>query len=137
MLSLRRHKKFVWRYALAGVLNGIVGFSAIFILMELGASPFISNLSGYALGLAIGFATSKLFVFRSKNQMASEAWRYITAFGVSYLANLIVLAVTLSWLVFPPILAQTAAVSTYVLVMYMLAHFFVYSKATGTQSIKD
>lgn len=137
MLKLRRHKKFIWRYALAGVLNGIVGFAAIFILMDLGANPFISNLSGYALGLAIGFATSKLFVFRSKNKMASEAWRYIVAFGVSYLANLIVLAVTLSWLVFSPVLVQTAAVSTYVLTMYMLAHFFVYSKSTDTQSIKD
>lgn len=137
MLNLRRHKNFIWRYALAGVLNGITGFAAIFILMALGVTPFISNLSGYALGLVIGFTTSKLFVFRSKNRAASEAWRYIVAFGISYLANFIVLAVMLNWLVFPPVLAQTIAVSTYVLTMYILAHFFVYSKATSAQSIKD
>lgn len=137
MLNLQGYKGLISRYALAGVLNGIVCFATIFVLMTLGVSPFLSNLAGYALGLSVGFKTSKSFVFRSKGKSAIEGVRFIVAFGLSYLANILILAATLHWLMFPPFLAQTAAVSTYVLVMFLLTYFFVFSDTMNAVNIKD
>lgn len=137
MLNSQGYKGLIWRFALAGTLNGIVGFSAIFILMALGVSPLLSNLAGYALGLSVGFKTSKSFVFRSKGKWAIEGIRFIAAFGLSYLANILILAVALDWLAFPPFLAQIAAVSTYVLVMYVLSYFFVFPNTLDAGHIKN
>jgi putative flippase GtrA len=137
MLNLQGYKGLIWRFALAGTLNSIVGFSAIFFLMALGVSPLLANLAGYALGLSIGFKTSKSFVFRSKGKWAVEGVRFIATFGLSYLANILVLAATLDWLAFPPFLAQTAAVSTYVVVMYLLSYFFVFSNTLDARNIKS
>lgn len=137
MLNLQSYKGLLSRYALAGALNGIVGFATIFALMALGVSPFLSNLAGYALGLSVGFKTSKSFVFRSKGKSAIEGVRFIIAFCLSYLANILILAATLHWLMFPPFLAQAAAVSTYVLVMYVLSYFFVFSNKLDAGNIKN
>ena len=55
------------RYGLAGVINTLVGFSIIVALdVGLRLSAHLANAIGYAVGICVSFALSKLFVFRAR-----------------------------------------------------------------------
>lgn len=115
------------------MLNAAVGFSAIYAGLLLGLTSWVANASGYLVGLLFSFLTSKAFVFRSRERTGPELWRFVAAFLVSFGANLAVLGVLTRGDILPPILAQAAAVFTYVLVMYPLSRWVVFKQAAPDQ----
>ena len=66
--------------------------------MAIGFSPVVSNVAGYAVGLMLGFVLSKKFVFRSNGRFVAESVRYLIAFIISFLFNLLVLHLSLAYL---------------------------------------
>ncbi len=127
MWKWRSEALFHGRYALAGILNGIVGVGAIWLLTGLGAHPAMANFLGYGAALAVGFVGAKRFVFRSQGRVTPEALRYLASFATCYLINLGTLFACLSWLAIRPIWAQGAAILSYVTSMYLLSRLFVFS----------
>lgn len=115
------------RYAGTGVINTIVGFIVIFAAMALGFSPIISNMAGYAVGFMLGFVLSKTFVFRSNGHLITESVRYLFAFVISFLFNLLVLRYSIIYLSFHPMASQVLAAACYTLLMYILTRLFVFS----------
>lgn len=75
----------------------------------------------------MGFVLSKKFVFRSNGQFVTESVRYLVAFIISFLFNLLVLRLALIYLNFHVVTAQVAAAASYTLLMYILSRFFVFS----------
>lgn len=114
------------RYAGSGVLNTLVGFAVIFLLMGLGLSPTLSNIGGYLVGLIFGFFTAKKIVFRSEGRVTTEGVRYLAAFLVSFVMNLLVLQLALALLHWHPIPAQLLAAATYTAFMYLLSRCLVF-----------
>jgi len=114
------------RYAGSGVLNTLVGFSAIFILMALGLSPILANIGGYLFGLILGFFLSKKLVFHSEGHVTSESLRYLAAFLVCFFLNLIVLQFALNVLRWNAVLAQFFAAAVYTIIMYLLSRLLVF-----------
>lgn len=115
------------RYAGTGVINTIVGFIVIFSAMALGFSPIVSNVAGYAVGFMLGFVLSKTFVFRSNGHLVTESVRYLFAFVISFLFNLLVLRCSMSYLNFHAVASQVLAAVSYTLLMYILTRLFVFS----------
>ena len=109
------------------MVNTIVGFAVIFLLMALGVAPVISNVTGYAVGLFLGFTVSRRFVFRSDGRIFSEGARYLFFFIICFLVNLIVLKYSLDTLLLNKEVAQLAAAASYTLLMYLFSYFFVFS----------
>jgi len=134
MSRFRSERRFLSRYAVAGLLNAAVGFFAIYVGLLLGLSPWVANASGYLVGLLFSFLTSKAFVFKSRGRTGPELWRFVAAFLVSFGANLAVLEVLTRRDVLPPILTQATAVFTYVLVMYPLSRWVVFRQVVPDQS---
>lgn len=115
------------RYSGAGLINTIVGFIVILSAMALNFSPMISNIAGYAVGFTLGFVLSKKFVFRSNDRFVAESIRYLLAFVISFLINLLVLQLALNNLNFNALASQVVAAISYTLLMYVLTRFFVFN----------
>jgi putative flippase GtrA len=130
----RKEITYLARYAWSGVINTILGFIVIFSSMSLGFSPFVSNVAGYSVGFILGFVMSKNFVFRSNGHLVMESVRYLTAFVVSFLVNLIVLRVSLVDFKLNVILSQILAALSYTLLMYLFMRIFVF-RATDNINI--
>lgn len=132
MSRWRSESVYLGRYAGSGVLNTLVGFAVIFLLMWLGISPFVANVAGYAVGFILGFVLSKKFVFRSDGHFVAEGIRYLVAFIVAFVCNLLTLRVVLSVFNMHAALAQVAAAISYTLIMYLLTRVFVFSPKSET-----
>jgi len=117
---------YLGRYAGSGVLNTVAGFSIIFVLMALGVSPIIANVIGYLFGLILGFFLSKKLVFRSTRHITSESLRYLAAFLVCFILNLIVLQLALGVFHWDAVFAQLLAAATYTIMMYLLSRLLVF-----------
>lgn len=115
------------RYSGAGIINTIVGFVVILSAMALNFSPVVSNIAGYAVGFTLGFILSKKFVFRSNDRFVAESIRYLLAFIVSFLINLLVLHLALNNWNFNALASQVVAAISYTLLMYVLTRFFVFN----------
>jgi putative flippase GtrA len=120
----RKEAAYLTRYAGSGVINTIVGFIVIFSAMALGVSPLISNVAGYAVGFVLGFVLSKKFVFRSNGHFVAESVRYLLAFVISFLFNLLILRLALSYI--NAVVSQVVAAASYTLLMYILTRLFVF-----------
>ena len=121
----RTEAGYLTRYAGSGVINTIVGFIVIFSAMAVGFSPVVSNVAGYVVGFMLGFVVSKKFVFRSNGHFVAESIRYLIAFIVSFLFNLVILRLALG-LNFHVVISQIAAAVSYTLLMYLLTRLFVF-----------
>lgn len=114
------------RYLGSGLLNTVAGFAVIFVLMAAGVSPTVANIAGYAVGFVLGFAVSKKFVFRSNGRIVSESLRYIVAFLLAFLINLLVLRLCLGSKDVSAVVSQIFAGIAYTVSMYGLARYFVF-----------
>ena len=123
---------YIARYTGSGVVNTIVGFIVIFSAMALGFSPTVSNVVGYAVGFTLGFVLSKKFVFRSNGHFVWESVRYLIAFVISFLSNLLVLHLALDYLNIHAVTAQIAAAVSYTVLMYVLTRLFVFGKKSAS-----
>jgi len=124
--NINTEAKYITRYTGSGLLNTVVGFFVILSAMAIGFSPMISNVTGYAVGFMMGFVLSKKFVFRSEGHFVTESIRYLGAFTASFLLNLFVLHVTLTYLNIHAVLCQIMSAIAYTICMYLLIRFFVF-----------
>lgn len=122
----RKEVAYLTRYVGSGVINSIIGFIVIFSAMAVGFSPIVSNVIGYAVGFTLGFVLSKKFVFRSSGHFIPESVRYLVAFVISFLFNLLVLRLALNYLNFHVMASQFTAAVGYTLLMYILTRQFVF-----------
>jgi putative flippase GtrA len=115
------------RYAASGVLNTLVGMSAILVLtLAVGLPPFAANIGGYLISLSIGFFISKKYIFFSGGHVAAESMRYVFSFALCFVLNLLVLWIALNLLHINVVIAQLLAAGTYTLAMYPLSRWFVF-----------
>ncbi|MFZ5523401.1 MAG: GtrA family protein [Pseudomonadota bacterium] len=128
---------YLGRYAGSGVLNTLAGFSVIFLLMALGVTPMLANIGGYLFGLILGFFLSKKLVFRSEGHITSESLRYLAAFLVCFILNLMVLQFALSVLHWKAIFAQLLAAATYTTIMYLLSRSLVFRAGINSSRFKS
>lgn len=114
------------RYIISGVLNGIIGLGTIWYLTHVGIMPIIANLIGFSVSIAFAFLISKKFVFKSEGRFTSEAIKYFSSFGISYLINIIVLQLCVSIFLLSPLLSQGIAVTAYVISMYFASRIYIF-----------
>jgi putative flippase GtrA len=120
------------RFLLTGLANTALGLLVVIACAQgLGWSPYVSNATGYAAGLAFGFVLNRGWTFGDRRKLTVTAPRYVVAFAISYAANLLVLAAGLHALALPESIAQALALSTYSLVFFLLCRYFVFESRAG------
>jgi putative flippase GtrA len=94
--ALDPHLQHLWtliRFGLVGALNTVVGL-AVIVGLDLGlhVDPHLANAGGYAVGIGIGFALNRGFVFRSDGHVGRTGAKYLAAVAIAFVANQAVLA---------------------------------------------
>lgn len=115
------------RFALTGFANSFVGWAVIFGCLWAGMDGLAANAAGYATGLVLSFTLNRRFVFGVKAAISGwEIARFLAAFAVAYGANVAVLLFAQSALGAGSALAQLPAIAVYVLIFFLLSHYFVF-----------
>lgn len=119
----------IGRYGLAGIANTALGFGLImFCDSVLGLRAAAANAAGYAAGWMLGYILNRAFVFKGSSHRGT-GWRYALAVGAAFLANQIVLHVTMMLGPALPgghVLGQAAGVATYTVVLFILCTLWVF-----------
>lgn len=116
------------RYAVAGVVNTVVGLLAIFAVMYVfRASPGAANAVGYAIGLCFSYGLNRVWTFSDRRPHASSFWRYILVVGISYLLNLTAVLLAIRLVALNPYWAQILGMSTYTICTFLGCRRFVFS----------
>ena len=125
-MNWRLERRHLFRYLVAGGLNAAVSFPTIYVCLIMGFSPIVSNIGGFSVGILISFFLSKSFVFESRRRSRPEAAKFVLAFCVSYLANILALEFLTRHTDFPQMVAQVGAISVYVGMMFCLGRLVVF-----------
>ena len=116
-----------------GVLNTACGYTVIFGCMyALGLSPRISNVLGYAVGLATSYALNRVYTFRSRNAKGPEMLRFAAIFAIAFAANFFALTLLLQVSRLPAGVSQVVAGAVYVVASYLMSRRFVFAPAKPT-----
>jgi putative flippase GtrA len=118
------------RFGLAGLVNTAVGFAVVVVLDPvLGVAPALANAIGYLVGVIVGFALNRGFVFRSQRAAPAEGIRYVVAAASAFVLNQGVLRG--SGLLLGPgstrrLFAQMMAMAVYSATLFFLCRFWVF-----------
>ncbi|MCB1735056.1 MAG: GtrA family protein [Gammaproteobacteria bacterium] len=118
----------VGRFSLSGVVNTVLGYGVIFGSQGMGASPYLANVMGYAVGLVSAFVLSRRFVFSASGDAGQQTMRFLIAFACAYLINFGVLHFCI-WLSLHPVVAQIISGGFYLIVMFLLSQRWVFANA--------
>jgi putative flippase GtrA len=120
----------LFRFLAVGVVNTLVGLTAIYALMLAGAGIGWANFFGYALGLMISFTLNRIWTFASNEDAVATLPRYVVVAGVCYLLNLgVVLSATRDFSL-NPYAAQLFGVVAYTTTMFVACRIFVFAPDT-------
>ena len=113
-------------YILIGLFNTFLSLSVIFLMISYGYSDIFSNFIGFSFGVISSFFLNAKFTFSSIRISLNKFLRFILSVGFSYLMNLLVLVLCLQTLMLSSFISQLLALSTYVLVNFLLLRWVVF-----------
>jgi putative flippase GtrA len=135
------HVDHLWtltRFALVGAANTAVGLAVIAGLdLGLGVDPHLANAGGYVVGVAVGFALNRGFVFRSDGHLGRTGARYLAAVVMAFAANQLVLAGALhlySGMALGRLAAQATAMASYTALLFGLCRLWVFRSGPAPSS---
>ncbi len=121
------------RFGLAGVVSTAVGFAVIaFLDTGLHVTPALANAAGYLVGVPVGFALNRGYVFRHGGALGAAGLKYLAAVAIAFGLNQLVLRGAGQLLgpgAAPHLAAQLAGMATYTLTTFLLARYWVFRAA--------
>ena len=117
------------RFILVGIANTLLGLSVIFAAKALaGLDDFVSNLLGYGFGLLLSFFFNRKWTFRHNGRIYPTAGRFLLAFLLAYMANLMTLYGLRDGAGMNSYLAQTIGIMPYTVIFYLGSRYYVFTQ---------
>ena len=111
------------RFLISGIINTLIGTSAILFFQLFFGNPYFANVLGYILGGAVGYLTHTGYTFKSRfSKHNFMGYTLIWLTGVSF--NLLLLKFLILYV--HPLLAQCVAVGFFISYSYYLQAKIVY-----------
>ncbi|WP_372781594.1 GtrA family protein [Phenylobacterium sp.] len=121
------------RFGLAGLVSTGLGFAVIAALdAGLHVAPPLANAAGYLVGVPVGFALNRGFVFRHGGALGPTGLKYLAAVAAAFGLNQLVLRAAGAVLgpgAAPHLAAQLAGMATYTLATFLLGRYWVFRAA--------
>jgi len=114
------------RFGGSGVANTAVGLACIFAAKLLGAGDVPANLFGYGVGLALSFVLNRRWTFGSRDAVAPQVIRFLSAFALAYAANLSTVLALRDLAGLNAYLAQALGIVPYTICFLLLSRYFVF-----------
>lgn len=117
------------RFAVVGALNSVIGYAVIVAALALGASDYLANIFGYAVGLGSGFLLHRHWAFAGSDRSGrSTGSRYIITFAIAYSVNIAIVALARRLGMIDMPITHIAAMAGYSLCFFLLARSYVFSQ---------
>ena len=125
------------RFAIAGVINTIVGYAVFYLLhYTLALDLVFANVGAYVIGLLLSLLQMRLWVFPSQSHLLKYSTRFFSIFIVGYCTNLLILIGLTKLLGVEAWSAQLISMVGYSLVSFFLSRKFLGPKgAIRVQSL--
>ncbi|WP_258591749.1 GtrA family protein [Mesorhizobium sp. AR07] len=113
-------------------MNTALGYAVILAALALGLGDIVSNATGYAAGLGLGFFLNRQWTFtRADGFRSGIALRYGGVFLVAYSINLAVVIAARSTGIIESPLVHLAGICAYSVVFYLGSAHFVFVGRRG------
>ena len=119
-------------YILIGLINTFISLSIIFLMISYEFGNIFSNFIGFSFGLISSFFLNSKFTFSSITISLNKFILFSLSTGFSYLINLSVLVFCLKILFLPSFISQVFALSTYVVINFLLLRSLVFRNSKPT-----
>jgi len=116
----------LFRYAVVGVLTNVSGYGLYLLATYLGGTPKLTMTGLYAIGIALSFFANRKFTFRHDGHIGAAGIRFLFAYFLGYLLNLLLLVIFVDRMNFPHQIVQAVAVVVVALFMFFLSRLFVF-----------
>ena len=112
-------------FGLIGVINTIVGLSVFYSLLYVASfPPWLANFVGHTVAVTVSFFLNSKVTFK-KPPTLHRALDFIVGFGISLIANLVVLHIGIVAGLQPGI-AQLPAMVSYTVVFFLFSRYLVF-----------
>jgi putative flippase GtrA len=120
------------RFGAVGLLNTALGYTVILAGLALGLGDIVSNATGYAAGLVLGFFLNRQWTFTSADGFRQgTSLRYGIVFLSAYSINLAVVIAARSAGIIGSPLVHLAGICVYSVVFYLGSSRFVFVGPRG------
>ena len=119
-------------YILIGLINTFISLSIIFLMISYGFGNIFSNFIGFSFGLISSFFLNSKFTFSSITISLNKFLLFILSTSFSYLINLLILVFCLRILDLPSFISQVFALSTYVVINFIILRSLVFRSTNST-----
>jgi len=115
------------KFVVVGVFNTAVGLACIFgakALLDWG--DLAANVGGYGVGLMTSFALNRSWTFSDRGRISPALLRFLGAFALAYLANLVTVFALRDLAGVDSYIAQAAGVVPYTALFFLTSRAFVF-----------
>ena len=123
------HKSLVQfiKFGIVGVSNTLLtAISIWFLLKEFHCSDYLSNFTGYIIGLLNSFIWNRKWTFESKTKVSVTIFKFIVTFVISYLFQLGNLYLLLHFTLIDPYYCQILSIGVYTLINFILNKYYTF-----------
>ena len=123
------HKSLVHfiKFGIVGVSNTLLTAIIIwFLLKEFHCSDYLSNFTGYIIGLLNSFIWNRKWTFESKTKVSVTIFKFIVTFVISYLFQLGNLYLLLHFTLIDPYYCQILSIVVYTLINFILNKYYTF-----------
>jgi putative flippase GtrA len=118
----------LFRYGLVGIATNAIGYCIYLLITSQGIPPKISVSILYPVSIAIAYLSHGKWTFKSGPVTFRSFWRFVLAYLLGYLINILLLFCFVDVMGYPHQLIQLAAIFVVALQLYMTLKYFVYTK---------
>jgi putative flippase GtrA len=109
------------KFGIVGISNTLLTALTIWCLLKvLHCSDYVSNLTGYIVGLLNSFIWNRKWTFKSKTKVSATLFKFILTFVVSYLFQLGNLYLLLHFTHIDPYICQLLSIVVYTVINFIL-----------------
>jgi putative flippase GtrA len=115
------------RFLGVGAVNTLIGLGVIYACKRLlGFGDVLANMSGYAVGLTIGFMLNRHWTFGHTGNVRIAALRFFAVFGVAYSVNLLCVLLAIRAAGIDDYVSQAIGILPYTAIFYLGSRLYAF-----------
>ncbi|MGH8586828.1 MAG: GtrA family protein [Gammaproteobacteria bacterium] len=110
-----------------GAANTLIGLAVIYACKRLlGFGDVLANVSGYAVGLTIGFMLNRHWTFGHTGNVRVAALRFLAVFSVAYSVNLLCVLLAIRAAGIDDYVSQAIGILPYTAIFYLGSRLYAF-----------
>lgn len=126
-----------FRFVVVGALSNALLYALYLALTALGADYKLAMTVLYGLGVAQTFFFNKSWTFGHRGRSGLPAAKYLLAYGLCYVMNILALVLFADYLGLPHQLVQATMICVVAAVMFLLQKFWIFSPGPANLKPKE